>query len=491
MSDNNKEEEKKRAGLFPFKFLRGGSKTGLSGLGQGAGVSGFGSGGAAGGFWAGLLATKAGIVGVVLGAATIAAGVGVLYNFLGPSSKPLYSPQLFQDTYYQEQANNASMERAVQRGDPSASTLDMFREQARKDELALGEGGGTEENKEPSADAGAEGGSVDNPEPAAPGADSAVNAPDGGAKLQAAPSLGGSKGGGSSPKLSGGGGMFGGVNGQFAPIYKAPPQGKLVAMKAPGAAAVKNSAKRAVPGANNKGAYGQAKYAGKIGVKAAYGVSDVGVRTNATEAFSGETSGSGEVTTPATGAGIGGSGLSSGNQLRTNDPSLNTNEVTPPNPNSGAASSSNTPTPTDVSPWKKYTNMALYAMLGASVLLVISNMLAKKAKTAGPGAPALYMYAMIAAGLAMAAAAMVIFAGLMLMSKYGQKWTGIMYMMAGAMLMYKAYEALAGAMNDREAAVKSIEDAALKANPTPVPTDTINNLYSTPPDGPPPDTYVA
>ena len=63
---------------------------------MGGASSGLGSAGAGG--IGGLFATKAGILGIVLGGATIAAGVGVIYNFVGSSSKSVYTPQLFQNS---------------------------------------------------------------------------------------------------------------------------------------------------------------------------------------------------------------------------------------------------------------------------------------------------------------------------------------------------------------------------------------------------------
>lgn len=122
---NEKEEKKGGFGSALSGLFRGGSSV------AGSASSGMGS---AGGGLAGLFATKAGIVGMVLGGATIAAGVGVIYNFIGPSSKPVYSPELFQSSYYEEEASKAGLERTNSRDASAAasSTLDMFKEQAKK-----------------------------------------------------------------------------------------------------------------------------------------------------------------------------------------------------------------------------------------------------------------------------------------------------------------------------------------------------------------------
>ena len=98
--------------------------------------------------------------------------------------------------------------------------------------------------------------------------------------------------------------------------------------------------------------------------------------------------------------------------------------------------------PVEESPWKKYTDMAMYAMLASAVLTLVAKQLTKMAK--GPQAIYFYAAAIIAAYAAIAAALLVIFAGYKLMSEFGQKWTGIMYMAAGAMLIMKALEALSG-----------------------------------------------
>ena len=486
MSEFKKEEKKGGFWASLSSLFGGGSSGAATGMGGASGLGSMGSG------LGGLFATKAGILGMVLGGATIAAGVGVVYNFIGPSSKPVYSPQLFQDTYYEEQANNAGAERAKQREEASASasTLDMFREQAKKDGLGLGEGGAAAEDKNAAADASAVDGAAGAAAPAdGASADSAANAPAGGSGAKLQGSLGfGSKGAGGGtasniPRMSGGGGNFGGSNGQFASL-KAPVgkgNGKSGAMKGSKAASIKGSSKYSVPVAKGKNALGQAKFAGGLGSKAAQGPSLAGSKTGATEAFSGETAGSGDVGAPDGGAGLGGAGITSANKLKGSDPSINSSEITPPK----------VADPEDVSPWTKYTDMAMYGMLAAGVLIFIANMIAKHAATmmkaamampctdpitAGLKAAAIvaaqtmYGYASLVAKLAMAAAAVVIFAGLKLMKGdpdgnppwTGQKWTGIMYMVAGGMLMYKAYEAMSGA--NTASAAEITNAASDKAN---------------------------
>jgi len=441
-----------------------GSLSNLFGKGSAAsgGASGFGSAGSGLGSsfgLGGLFATKAGILGMVLGGATIAAGIGVVYNFLGPSSKAVYTPQLFQDTYYADQSQNASMERAKQKEEASAASsgLDMFRDQAKKDGIGMGADGAAAEKKDASADSAAAGDQVPNSGAAA---DSSANAPGGGvAKLQASAGFGSAKGGSgsaSAPKLNGGGGMFGGIGGQFTPVYRPPAgQGKSSSMRGSMASAIKNSPKRALSDFNKKGAFGQAKFAKSQGLRASGSSSAADSRTSAAEAFSGETAGNGDVGSAGAGAGLGGSGVSSGGNLKNSDPSINSNDSTPP-PAPAA--------PQNVSPWEKYTNMAMYAMLAAALLVFIAGVLADKAKKLAAAAvtpvqwaaaAAMYQYAMYACYAAIAAAAIVVFCGVMLMSKFGQKWTGIMYVAAGGMLIVKAYQALVEAQDGSAAAVNS------------------------------------
>ncbi len=442
MNDNNNKEKK---GGF-LSALSGLFRGGSSAIGGGA-SSGMGS--AAGGL-GGLFATKAGIVGMVLGGATIAAGVGVVYNFMGPSSKPVYSPELFQNSYYEEEASRAGYERAQARDASGAasSTLDMFREQAKKDGLSglageAGEGGAASSEDPSAADSSADASAeapADSGAAGAAGGSGAAGA--GGPKLQSSSGFGSKAGGGSGgssiPRMQSGGGLSGGIGGQFQPVYRPPAQangGSTSGMTA-SAARLKNSPKYAVPSVNKKGAYGQAKFAGKMGSKAAFSADSAGSRTDATEAFSGETSGAGDVAVPGSGAGLSGAGVSDGSKLKGNDPSLSSNESTPPK----------VPDPEDVDPWQHYEDMAMNSMMWAAGLIFVANILSKAAK-AYPALVFLYYAAMAAAAAAIFFALKVIYAGMKMMTEYGQKMMGGIYMLTGAVLIWKAYQALMGAYN--------------------------------------------
>ena len=447
MNDYNENKEKKGGFLSSLSgIFRGGSSA------MGGASSGLGSAGSAGGGLAGLFATKAGIVGMVLGGATIAAGVGVVYNFIGPSTSGVYSPELFQNTYYEEEADKAGLERSKSRDASAAasSTLDMFREQARKDGLGglAGEAGDAEAANAAAEDpttADGAAGAASSDAPSADGAPGAGGAP----KLQAASGFGGKAGGGgggsgtSIPRMQGGAGLSGGIGGQFQPVYRAPAQAnasKSSGMMASAGTKINRSPKYAVPNFKKKGAFGQAKFAGNMSKKAA-SYSGAQSAYLANEAMSGDGAGSGDVGGAETGAGLGGAGVSNGQSLKASDPSLSSNESTVPEPTE----------PEDVDPWQKTEDLAMYSMLAGGVLLMITKVLvdnANKALATTPVGIPLYLslrawamgtgYAAIAAGL------VTIYAGMTMFSKYGQKMMGGVYMAAGAMLIWKAYEAMSG-----------------------------------------------
>lgn len=462
MSEPNKDEKKKRgflpwlSNLFKGKtpMARGGmgaasgaGRAGVSGVGEAAGLgrtalSGVGraaSGlGSAGSGLSGLFATKAGIVGIVLGGATLAAGIGVLYNFLGPSSKSGMTPQLFQNAYYDEQAQNASLDRSNMRSGSVDGSLDMFKEQAKKDGLALGEeeaaAAAAEENPaNASADAAVEPGAV-------PVANPVPNAPAGPSRLQASGGFGGMSGGG------GGGGSSSMANGasaggKFGSAYKAPVgQGGKTSKMSAKSAQIVGGGKYAVP-ASKKGAFGQAKFAGKMGNKAAYSADGVGARTSATEAFSGETTGSGDVVPAGGGAGLGqnAAGLSGSDKLKASDPNTDGSSFTPPTPGE----------PVDVSPWNDLRDDALkYIMIGLG-LVILTKILSKFAKTV----PWLYYAAIATAIGAMLAGLYVMYIGYKLYKgdpNGNPPWTGqlglaIPMALAGLVIVIQAWNALCDA----------------------------------------------
>jgi len=482
------------------KERKGGFWSALSGL--------FGGGGAPGaGVAGGLFATKAGIVGMVLGGATIAAGVGVVYNFVGSSSKPVYSPELFQNSYYEEESAAASQQRAQERdrSAASASTLDLFSEQAKKEGLVGGMGSEAGEQKASEAKDGAQAtaeASAEAPEadgaPAAPGAAGAAS---GGAKLAPAAGFsGGSKlsGGGSSssiPRMQNQGGMSGGIGGQFSNMYRPPAganDGRINGLSASRSSA-KSSPKYAVPNFKKSGAYGQAKVTNARSKSASYSADASGARSTAEAAFSGETGAGGDVGGMA-GAGMGGAGISQGTSLKASDPNMNKSEFNVPSPNQN--------TPKDVSPWNDLLMDAMWWGLGCIGGIITTRIFANLAKKGGPYAAVFYGIAVGFAYAAMAAAAVVIGYGVALMlgkksdppdpekDFEGQTMYGLGIIFVGLKLMMAAMDALAGCEKPQKAdgwekgstATKGV-DANGKATSTFNGQNVNQNGWVTKPDG--------
>lgn len=449
---NPNEKDRRKKGFLPFfsRIFGEASKT-AGGLGSGA-LKGGGMLGKAG-FFTALFSTKAGVVGLLLGAATIAAGIGLIYNYIAPSSGKIYTPALFSDAYYQEAQRQANIERASQ-GMPSVgeSSLSKFAEAAQKEfssELPKEESSPSSQEPQTSPDSHI-------PEPAA-----ISQTPSSEGRLQSklgfdAPQAKSVGGGTSFPRLQTSGGVWSNLGKQFSPIGTTPArlQGSAKAgeMNKALTARLVASPKYQVPNINKKGAFGQAKFAGKVGVGAAYSPTDAGARVTAEQAFSGETAGSGDIATPIGGTGLGGAGISQGTKLKANDPSLNMSEYTPPTPEKK----------TDT-PWKKLTDYALYAMLASVGFIAIAKMLANKAKAlmatplTAPQAASFFAAAKVFAVLAMGAAAMVIAIALQLATKHGQKMLGLMYGVIGGTLIVQAVRALWDMNADGEKAMKAGE----------------------------------
>ncbi len=428
-NQNQKDENKK--GFLPFfsRMFSNASRT-TEGLGAGAGKVAGGIGKAS--FLSSLFATKAGVVGVLLGAATIAAGIGLIYNYISPSSGKIYTPGLFSDAYYQEAQQQANAERTTNSVIPPDSTLSKFAEAAQK-ELA----GEPEKNTaKTSSDSDAETSQQSAPAPEVniPTIQN-QNQPEIG-KLQAQLGFNNASGrasnsSASAPRLQTSGGLWSEMGKQFTPLgnssAKLQSAGKASNMNKGLSARLIASPKYHVPNINKKGAFGQAKFAGNVGRTAAYQPSDAGARTTAEQAFSGQTAGSGDIAVPIGGTGLGGAGLSAGNKLKANDPSLNVNEYTPPTPQKK----------TDT-PWKALVDRALYAMLAAVTFIYLARLFAKFGKTN----PIWFKVAYVFSALAIAAASIVIASGWQLSSKYGQKMMGLLYIGVGTILVIQAIMAL-------------------------------------------------
>lgn len=204
------------------------------------------------------------------------------------------------------------------------------------------------------------------------------------------------------------------------------------------AARTNGSPKYAVPNFNKKGAHAQAKFASKLGARGAYSADAAGARTSATDAFSGETTGTGDVVGGDAGAGMGGAGISNGAGLKGNDPSLNSNKTNIPKVDDTKIE--------DVSPWNKILMKALYWGLGAIALIILTALLRD---TPSP------FWAIATCAAAIVCIGFVIAMGFKLMKGNGnpgdadywapQTMYGLAVLAAGAMLIKEALKALGGA----------------------------------------------
>jgi hypothetical protein len=403
-------------GNFNNKERKGGLVGLLSSLfGSGSGSS-IGAGG--------LFATKAGMLGVILGGATIAAGIGVIYNFVGSSSQPAYQSSVFQDSAYKGMVNAAAKERQAGTASPSqasSSSIEMFQEQAKKDAAVQGIDGSDDAAKQQAAagDAKTAAAAADASAPAADSASGGANslAAHAGAMLQKKDGISGSASG---SKLSTGGGMFGGIGQNFQQMSKSASS----AMKSGVGASVSGSGASGVKRASK--AYAQAKSV-NVALNSSAGSDLSAAKAGMVSAYEGGNSGSGS---DLSGVATGGSGLGasgddpSASALKPNS-SLNSNSVVP------EVSSSDE---SDSTPWDKLSKDCMYAMLAAIALIAIASMMVKSSN------PTMVMIGKALAWAAVAAAAVCSALGIALMVKYKQYWTGGMYTALGAYLAYAAYK---------------------------------------------------
>lgn len=140
------QNKKEKKGLFPFlsNLFKGSGGVGSGAAGSGSTVAGssglfgglFSGSGMGGGLMATLLGTKAGIAGLVIGAMTLLAGAGIIYNVVSHNSGDVNAKGLFSDPYYDALVSDAQSNRAA-KGNvvDSRSSLDYFKDTAKKDEL--------------------------------------------------------------------------------------------------------------------------------------------------------------------------------------------------------------------------------------------------------------------------------------------------------------------------------------------------------------------
>lgn len=438
MSQINKKKQK-NGGIFSAitSLFNGGSAAG--GV-SGAAVSG------------GIFASKAGVLGLLLGGATIAAGAGAVYHFASVGSNKAYSPELFQKSYYEEEAALARAEREQNSGRNAEiqSTMGMFSSQAKKSGLGFGSAEGQEkENYSEEAP------NVSSSEAEVAGSAGAASVKKQAASKDSAPVArltasssmpyisGGSSSSGSGVPSAGG---IANLKSKFASIKAAglANGGKATAMASARKSSISKGRSAHARG-TSKRAKAQAQFASAMSSKGAYGASAANARTMAENAFSGETTGEGEVMDSVPdGVGLGGAGLSMGNALKANNPSSINNTKHVPQPNEAK----------DVSPWKA-TEDAIFVLmtLGAGLLLaggLLAN-LAKKSANLIVRANLQVAVAVIGGAVAAIGAAIAVLAVIMA-TKYKQSSTALMYGIAGAYLAYKGVRLLMDGIKDSKEA---------------------------------------
>lgn len=461
------------------KQNNGGILSAIAALFKGGAAAGGASGAAV---TSGIFATKAGMLGLLLGGATIAAGVGAVYHLAGGSAtKTAYSPELFQNSYYEEQAAIAEAERN-QNNDRRASvvnsTIDMFSASAKQsgyfdqgssdsalssvempdgsDVSMAGSSGSAEASASSSVASAGESGS---------------STASGSTKLASKSLSSGRAGGSGSSRVSSSsagsmGGLKAGMGKNFNP--KMASAGKSSAMAANMSKKV-SSARSASRSRGSKRAFSQAKFANNMSKKAVASGSFEASRTAASAAFTGEAAG-GDAGDSVEGVGMDTSGMAVGTALKNGTPNGNSNlKSVPPVSESENAS-----------PWKDLVKKVAVLSLVAMGLFLVGKLLAKMAKNATVHKAFLIGAIKVIAGLMAVIGVLILAAAVSLATKYGQKMYGLLYGLAGALTLWEAYSLFkqANGMNTdaedtaKHAEVQSTSDSAkASANGTEVSSD--------------------
>lgn len=443
----------------------GGFLSALAGLFKGGAAAGGSVAGTAA--TGGIFATKAGILGLLLGGATIAAGAGAVYHFVGSATNTAYAPDLFQKSYLEEEAALAGAERSQSQDRHASinSSIGMFSAQAKKEGLgfeAREEEQQPEENSSASAQYSDEGSNAS--AAAADYSASSASAPRSSSNRLASKGLsssfgsgGGSSSGASAPRMKSMGGLSGGINSKFASMKSASlaegSHGNAQAMASAKKASISRGRTASARGAR-RSARSQAMFANAMGSKAAYSSSAAGARTSAESAFTGETTGSGDVAEGVLeGAGLGGAGLSMANELKSNDPSSSNSIKNVPKVSN----------PTDVSPWKNIEQAIAYLMLAGAALFALGSIFAKLAKHASDKWKAIWLGLTKGFAIALAAVgAAIIGLGVTMMIKYKQYLTGGIYALAGGIFVWKGASLWKEANNIEDQDTKKKMDQQIK-----------------------------
>jgi hypothetical protein len=387
-------KEKKRGGIFGWLRGLGKSGGGASGM-SGAGFGGLGGGLADAGFAGGLLATKAGLIGLIMIGSTLAGGLGVLgYRFFGPGADG-GSRGGFQ--LFEPKPPSASNDAGAPR-DGNSQSLSLF-----------AAGNAAPPLKEPAkADVSATAAAA-SADKSAVGAGHAINANVGGNK---AVGLKSDRKFGDLSKL-GGAGAAGGTSATMGSAlnhaHAAPGTSKGLAK--PSASSVGRGIGRRLGGSNSLQQLGQ-------------------VRRDQRAAPS--SSSAGATYDGARPAGITGADAAAPAQAGTSD-----GAGSRPNPTNGSDSGNRFPPApaaehTNVTPWQGAINTAMMCIVGAAALLFAAS---KVKKAPGYGTALAAVLCGIAAMLALMAIAL---GSMMAGGKYGQKFQGNMFVLSGGLMLATA-----------------------------------------------------
>jgi hypothetical protein len=410
------ERDKKKAGFLSRLFGGGsGASAGLGGSGELGGLSWLGGEGGLGGLTSGgLLATKAGLMALILAGTTVAGGIGLIgYRLFGPGADPTGAGDNLQLFAPKPKAGQNGGQSTDAPKDGSSASLQYLNQANHPAEAAPDAAA----NAAPPGAAGAAAGSA--AAAAGKGAGAANGAAGGNAPMPTMPKLG------ALPALPGGGG---GGSAASASVVSSKPagtsassRGGLSDFKGNAAAKAGASSGRAISGFHAGGAVGQA-----------FGA----LHDNGTSAQSSQSAGHTYDGAPTGGSNIGGNGTPIGG---TGVPGANGASAQPQSLNGPTNTSNISPAPpgppaTDVCPWQESIHVAQGLLgMGALLLFVMSKV----------GKNPIAYYALNAAVAAIAAGVIVLGAKIS-GGAYGQTLQGSILMAAGAGLMVAA--AMAGFM---------------------------------------------
>lgn len=368
-----------------------------------------------------LFSTQAGLVALTIGAATVAAGVTLMLGL--SSARKASSPWTFAGSMSgaSGHGSGSSLTGTEMPGSGRPASLDLVAKANTGNDAAAD----AVKDDAKAAEEPAQESAPSNPEPAS-------GSPEAGRKPALAASKPMSSGSGfmAVGRLNPMGGLSSGIGQGFQNVYKGPAQGKISAIRNPPRANFR--ANRRVMAGGKRGAMSQLKAANKLSRQAAAMPSGAPSAATASTPFDAQNPGTGGLSAPAAaGAGQGGSSVGTGGSSASDQ-----KDYQPAEPPSPSKSSKNK------TPYQGMIYAGVAALAIGMILLVIAGMLVSKAQQlmAVPSpasiAAAMMLYSiakMLAVGAAAAGAA-AMGAGAAIMSQFGQKLQGGMFIVGGGVL---------------------------------------------------------